>query len=146
MWKLLLATGREMTYSNNLYADTSKPVNIRLAQEVPRRFLKPAVCKYPTTVNNSEIYILLPKPYPWMWHIMCGNRVRNGSGRKSETDKTCSLNLAILKIPIGVALRIHWTSTKDSDSTCGSAKPKRCAHHPCRHWFHSALCCTAHCP
>ena len=67
-------------------------------------FWKPAVCKYPTTVNNSEIYILLPKPCPWMWHLMCGNRVRFGSDRMPETGKTHSLKLAHLKIPIGGAL------------------------------------------
>ena len=27
-----------------------------------------------------------------------------------------------------------------------SATPKCCAHHPCHHRFHSALCCTAECP
>ena len=41
-----------------------KDVHIHLAQKVSRRFLKSAVCKYPTTVNNSEIFILLPKPCP----------------------------------------------------------------------------------
>ena len=92
-----------------------------------RWFLKPAVFKYRTTVNNSEIYILLPKPCPWMWHLMCGNHVRNGSDRKPETGKTRSLKLALFKNPIGAALwyyhrghvRIHWISTKDSDSTGG---------------------------
>ena len=72
--------------------------NIHLAKLIPQRFLKPAVCKYPTTVNNFEIYILLPKPCPWMWHLMCGNRVRNGSDRKPKTGKTRSLKLALLKI------------------------------------------------
>ena len=38
-------------------------------------FLKPAVCKYPNTVNNSEICILLPKPCPWMWHLMCESKI-----------------------------------------------------------------------
>ena len=38
--------------------------HIHLAKLIPKQFLKPAVCKYPTTVNNSEIYILLPKPCP----------------------------------------------------------------------------------
>ena len=79
-------------------------LQLHLAKLIPRRFLKPAVFKYPTTVNNPEIYILLPKPCPWMWHLMCGNRVRNGSDRKPETGKTCSLKPALFKNPIGAAL------------------------------------------
>ena len=79
-------------------------IQIHLAKLIPRRFLKPAVFKYPTTVNNPEIYILLPKPCPWMWHLMCGNCVRNGSDRKPETGKICSLKLALFKNPIGAAL------------------------------------------
>ena len=106
-------------------------VHIHLAQKVHWQFVKPALCKYPTTVNNSEIYILLPKPCPRMWHLMCGNHVRNGSDRRPETGKICSPKLALLKIPIGAALwyyhadnaRIHWISTKDSDSTAVSATP-----------------------
>ena len=47
---------------------------------------------------------LLPKPCPWMWHLMCGNRVRNGSDRKPQTGKTHSLKLALFKNSIGVAL------------------------------------------
>ena len=54
---------------------------IHLAKLIPRRFLKPAVCKYLTTVNKSEIYILLPKPYSLMWNLVRGNRVRNGCNR-----------------------------------------------------------------
>ena len=83
--------------------------NIHFAQKIPRRFLKPAMCKYPTTVNNSEIYILLPKPCPWMWYLMCGNRVRFGSNGKPEIGKTRSLKLALLKIAIGAAL---YTTTQ----------------------------------
>ena len=71
---------------------------VHLAKWIPWWFLKPAMCKYPTIVNNSEIYILLPKPCPWMWHLMCGNRVRNGSDRKPKTGKTRSLKLVLLKI------------------------------------------------
>ena len=78
--------------------------DIHLAKWIPRRFLKPAVCKYPTTVNNSEIYILLLKLCHWMWHLMCGNRVRNGSERQPETGKTRSPKLALFKNPIGAAL------------------------------------------
>ena len=42
--------------------------------------------------NNCE---LLSKPRPWMWHLMCGNHVRNGSDRKPKTrqnlfTKTCT--------------------------------------------------------
>ena len=73
-------------------------------KKIPWQFLKPAVCKYLLTVNNSEINILLPKPCPWMWHLMCRNCVRFGSIRKPETGKTHSLKLALLKIPIGAAL------------------------------------------
>ena len=79
-------------------------IKLHLAKLIPQRFLKPAVCKYPTTVNNSEIYILLPKPCPWMWHLICGNRARNGSDRKPEIGKTHSLKLALFKNPIGAAL------------------------------------------
>ena len=79
-------------------------MNLHLAKLIPQRFLKPTVCRYPTTVNNSEIYILLPKPCSWMWHLMCGNRIRNGSDRKPETGKTCSLKLALFKNSIGAAL------------------------------------------
>ena len=38
--------------------------NVHLNQLMHRQFLKLSVCKYPTSVNNSEIYILLPKPWP----------------------------------------------------------------------------------
>ena len=57
-------------------------INEHLAQKVPRRFLKLAVCEYPTTLNNSEIYILSPKPYSLMWHLVRGNRVRNSRDRR----------------------------------------------------------------
>ena len=60
-----------------------------------RSLLKPAVCKYLTTVNNSINYIiniLLPKPYSSMWHLVRGNcvrncrdwSVRNGSDRRAR--------------------------------------------------------------
>ena len=94
------------TYPNQKVGHWAKPVwmYMHLAKLIPQRFLKPAVCKYPTTVNNSEINILLPKPCPWMGHLICGNRVRNGSDRKPETGKTHSLKLALFKNPIGAAL------------------------------------------
>ena len=125
-------------------------IQLHLANLIPRRFLKPAVCKYPTTVNSSEIYILLPKPCPWMWHLICGNCVRNGSDRKPKTGKTHSLKLALLKIPIGAVLYYHadmHVFSKSAQRTTirqtVSATHKRCAHHPCHHWFHSAvLYCT----
>ena len=88
----------------SILQNTTYYIHIHLAKLIPMRFLKPAVCKYPTTVNNSEIYILLPKPCPWMWHLMCGNRVRDGSDRKPKTGKTRSLKLALFKNPIGAAL------------------------------------------
>ena len=47
-------TGKQ-EYTMNL---ASVRRELHLTQKVPRRFLKPAVCKYPTTVNNSKIYIL----------------------------------------------------------------------------------------
>ena len=47
-------------------------IDVHLAKKVPQRFLKPAVCKYPTNMNYHEICMLLPKPCPWMWHLMCG--------------------------------------------------------------------------
>ena len=34
-------------------------------------FFKSAVWKYPTTVNNSEIHILLPEPYPLKYNTLC---------------------------------------------------------------------------
>ena len=53
--------------------------NIRtLGTKIPRRLFKAAVCKYPTTVNESELYILFSKPYSLIWHLVRGNRVRNG--------------------------------------------------------------------
>ena len=58
---------------------------VHLAQKVPRRFLKPAVCEYPTTVNKSEIYMLLQKPYFLMRHLVRGNCVRNGRDRMPIT-------------------------------------------------------------
>ena len=130
---------------------------IHLAKLIPQRFLKPAVCKYPTTVNNSEIYILLPKSSPWMWHLICGNRVRNASDREPETDKTRLPKLALIKISYrrcAVILPVYHADmhifTESAQRTptrqAISATHKRCAHHPCHHWFHSALHCTAHCP
>ena len=37
---------------------------IHFAHLIPRRFLKPTVCKYPTTVNNCEKYIFFAKALP----------------------------------------------------------------------------------
>ena len=84
-----MSQAKQLAYATILY--------IHLAQLIPQRFLKPAVCKYPTTVNSSEINILLHKHCPWMWHFKWGNRVRNGSDRKPETGKTCTLKLALFK-------------------------------------------------
>ena len=47
------------------------------------------MCKCPTSVNNSEKCILLPKPCPLMWHLVHGNRVRNGWYRWPKTCKIC---------------------------------------------------------
>ena len=55
---------------------------------------------YPTTVNNSEIYILLPKPCPLMWHLVCGNPVRNGQDNWSKRCQICLSKVALLKIPM----------------------------------------------
>ena len=73
---------------------------IHLARLIPWRFLKPAVCKYSTTVNKSEINILFPKPYSLMWHLVRGNRVRNGHDRRPETRRMRSPKVALLKIPM----------------------------------------------
>ena len=64
----------------------------------PRRFLKPAVCKYPTTVNKSEIYILLEKPYGLIWHLVRGNCRGNGRGRRPETRRMRSPKVALLML------------------------------------------------
>ena len=72
--------------------------NVHLAQLIPWRFLKPAVCKYPITVIKSEMYILLPKPYSLMWHLVHGNRVKNGRDRRPETSQMCSPKVTLLKI------------------------------------------------
>ena len=60
--------------------------------------LKPAVCKYPITVIKSEIYILLPKPYSLMRHLVGGNHVRNGHDRRPQTCRMRSPKVALLKI------------------------------------------------
>ena len=67
--------------------------HIHLVQKVRQRFLEPAGSKYPTTVNNSKIYILLSRPCSWMWHLKCWNCVRNGSARITETGETRSPKL-----------------------------------------------------
>ena len=69
-----------------LYRIVSLPwppiLNIHLNKKInPRQFLKLTLCKYPTTVNNSEICIFLQKPCPLMWYLTRGNHVRNGRDR-----------------------------------------------------------------
>ena len=88
---------RQMAILYVLIVITSRAY-VHLAQKVPPRFLKPAVCKYPTTVNKSEICILLLKPYSLMWHLVCGNRVRNGRDRRPETRRMSSPTVALFKV------------------------------------------------
>ena len=73
-------------------------LEIHLAKLIPWRFQKPAMCKYPITVIKSEICILLPKPYSLMWHLVCGNRVRNGRNRRPQTRRMRSTKVALSKI------------------------------------------------
>ena len=54
----------EKMITNKEGMDERNALHVHLAKFIPWQFLKQAVCKYPTTVNNSEIYILLPKPCP----------------------------------------------------------------------------------
>ena len=56
------------------------------------------MCKYPITVIKSQIYILLPKPYSLMWHLVSGNRVRNDRNRRPQTRRMRSPKVALLKI------------------------------------------------
>ena len=84
---------------------------IHLAQKIPGLFSKPAMCKYPTTVNKSEIYFLLPKPYSLMWHLVCVNCVRNGRDRKPETRRMHSPKVATFQNSYGqcaVQYRALW--------------------------------------
>ena len=73
-------------------------------KKVPWRFLKPVMCKYPTTVNISEIYILLLKPCSLMWHLVRGYRVRNCRDTRPETGWMRSPKVAHLKIPMDSVL------------------------------------------
>ena len=70
--------------------------HVHLAKLIPRRFKKPAVCKYPITVIESERDILLPKPYSLMWYFVCGNRVRNCRDRRPQTRRMRSPKVALL--------------------------------------------------
>ena len=79
-------------------------IQLHLVQKVPWQIFKTSCVQISKTANNYEIYMLLPKPCPWMWHLMCQSCVRNDSDRKPETGETCSPKLALLKIPIGAAL------------------------------------------
>ena len=54
-------------------------------------FLKPALLKYPTTVNNSEIHILLSNLCLFMWHLMreiCVTHGRNKKVRNTQNSFT----------------------------------------------------------
>ena len=46
--------------------------------KVHRRFLNLIMYKYLTSVNNSNIYILLPKPCRFHMKFLLGNCVRSG--------------------------------------------------------------------
>ena len=98
---------------------------VHLAQIIPRRFLKPAVCKYPITVIKSEIYILFPKPYPLMWYLVHGNRVRNARNRSPQTRRMRSPKVALLKIVCTV--RSTTRSTVESMMTRMMSTKFRCS-------------------
>ena len=72
-------------------------------------FLKPAVWNYPTTVNNSEVFILLPKPCPLVWHLVCGNPVKI-----AETDGPKHAKFVYLKWHFWKFL---WTVCSTTQST-----------------------------
>ena len=100
--------GHEEPQSSNTDAQATK---CTLGKIIPRRFLKPAVCKYPAIVNKSQIYTLLPKPYSLMWHIVRGNRVRNGRDRTPETRRMRSPKVALFENSYGqcaVQCRALW--------------------------------------
>ena len=50
--------------------------------------------------NNRvlQIYILLPKPYSLMWHLVRRNHVRNDCDRRPETRQMRSPKVALLKM------------------------------------------------
>ena len=74
--------------------------------------LKPAVCKYPVTVIKSKIYILLPKPYTLMWHLVRGNCVRNGRDRRPKQAECVHQKLHFWKF--------LWTVCRTMQSTVES--------------------------
>ena len=80
---------------------SSRKSELHLAQKVSRRFLKPAVWNYPTTLNDPETYILLSKPCPLMWHPVRGNRVWNGGDRWPETRKICLPKITLFENSYG---------------------------------------------
>ena len=53
--------------------------------------------KYPPTVHNSEIHILLSKLYLFMWHLVCGNPMKYDRDRRPWTRKTRSSNVTLMK-------------------------------------------------
>ena len=74
---------------------------IHLNQKIHCRFLNLTVRKYPTSMNNSEIYVLLPKPCSFMWNHLLGNCLRNGRDRRPKYPNSFYLNLHFLTIAIG---------------------------------------------
>ena len=112
---------------------------IHLAQLIPRWFLKPVVCKYPITVNKSEINILLPKPYSLMWHLVRGNCVRNGRDKRTEHAECVHQKLHFWKFLLTVCSTTQ--STVESMMTrmmstvfmCGRNRPSSRSPNLC--WF-----------
>ena len=99
-WHFFLLGGTLPLLPPSGYATAFTYTVFTLGTKSSQAVFEPAVCKYPTTVNQSEIYSLLPKPYSLMRHLVRGNRVRNGRDRRPETRRMSSQKLALLKIPM----------------------------------------------
>ena len=91
---------------------------VHFAQKFPRRFLKPAVCKHPTTVNKSEIHIFVAKALLFnVTSCVRWNRVRNDCDRRPETRRMRSL-VALLKIPMDSVQRLGVAKTACRVGSC----------------------------
>ena len=82
-------------------------VKYTLHKKVSQQFLKPAVWNYPTTKKNSDILILLSKLCPFIWHLVSGNRVRNGRDSGPKYAKLFCLKLHFSKIPMD---SVQWNT------------------------------------
>ena len=88
-----------LSFENNLWNMTYYDIdNYTWQNQFLGGFKKPAVCKYPITVIKSETYILLPKPYSLMWHLVRRNHGRNGRDRRPQTCWMRSPKGALLKL------------------------------------------------